>query len=286
MPLSFWKLKSKCLFISVLVFELFVSQTTHAVETTALPILVIGGSYDNGPVPIQDNIDGPIGGISVGLGSYLSLGHALIRDSEHSGFVINEAQAGSGTFQRSPCGIDTCATTYWESYDTQLTKALMRVTVRNPADPSQILVRNAKYLVIGLPNDCLHADAFGIPQNLTAPCDINELNAMMDRMIAIGQRALDEGLIPVYPKYAASSDLDLALSAQVFGLAWMVDNIQYEEIRALHATRIATDLPQAILIDAWTGFEHIGDGLHPNPKTARKAAHRIIEAIQQHESGL
>jgi ribose-phosphate pyrophosphokinase len=44
-----------------------------------------------------------LGGISVGFGSYLSLGQALTREKKLVGFVVNEGQAGGATFARPFC---------------------------------------------------------------------------------------------------------------------------------------------------------------------------------------
>ncbi|MFK5986990.1 MAG: hypothetical protein QM479_16400 [Pseudomonadota bacterium] len=38
-------------------------------------------------------------------------------------------------------------------------------------------------------------------------------------------------------------------------------------------------MPEAILLDMWKGFVPMADGLHPNYKTATKAAKRIAKAI-------
>jgi len=145
---------------------LLLSLAVSAVSTTAVaeePILVIGASFANGAMPFNDNLDAPLGGISIGLGSYLSLGNALVRESSLSGHVINEAQAGATTFDRQTCNPDCTPDVIWQGYDKQFTKALARVTLRDPGT-GDITVLNSKYVVITLSNDCLHSDAFGIPQ--------------------------------------------------------------------------------------------------------------------------
>lgn len=59
-----------------------------------LPLLVIGASWAEGKTPFNNGI-APLGGTSVGFGSYLSLGQALTRENKLPGYVINEAEAGA-----------------------------------------------------------------------------------------------------------------------------------------------------------------------------------------------
>jgi len=56
----------------------------------------------------------------------------------------------------------------------------------------------------------------------------------------------------------------------------------YNTLRDLQRTRIAAELPGAVMLDMWENFEHMGDGIHPNDKTARKAAAMIAQYIAQH----
>ena len=72
------------------------------VKASGLPLLVIGASYGEGKTPFNNGL-APLGGISVGFGSYLSVGQALTRAPQLPGYVINEAQGGATTFARSYC---------------------------------------------------------------------------------------------------------------------------------------------------------------------------------------
>lgn len=240
-----------------------------------LPLLVIGASYAEGKTPFDNGV-APLGGVSVGFGSYSSLGQALTRDTLLPGFVINEAQAGATTFARPACasGAATCGPAGWDSYQTQLQKALSRVAL-----PPAFTQYNAKYVVITTPNDCLHADAFGIPQSQSQPCSYEQMNQMVDRLIAVGNLALSRGLTPVYDMYPAYERLDLNLFKTLFGLNWVISQNDYETLRSLKRDRLAAELPQAIVLDIWKDFVHIGDGIHPNTETARKAAHVIANEL-------
>jgi len=70
---------------------------------SSLPLLLVGASYAEGKTPFNNGI-APLGGVAVGLGSYLSVGQALTRTPLLPGFVINEGQAGATTFARPYCG--------------------------------------------------------------------------------------------------------------------------------------------------------------------------------------
>jgi len=241
------------------------------------PLLVIGASYADGRLPFNDALVAPLFGISVGMGSYLSLGDALIKDPRLPGYVINEAQAGATTFDRPGCNPGLgCNAGLWQGYSKQLTKAKARVTL--PGSNTVL----AKYVVISIANDCLHSDAFGIPQYLTSPCTASDMNAYVDRLIAVGQQALNAGLTPIFSIYPAYSNLNLPLPAKTFGLAWIADQAGYNALRDLQRTRIASELPRAVQLDIWANFQDMGDGLHPNDKTSRRAAAIIAQYIIQH----
>ncbi|MDX8399052.1 MAG: hypothetical protein R8K20_02240 [Gallionellaceae bacterium] len=241
------------------------------------PLLVIGASYSDGRLPFNDALLAPLFGISVGMGSYLSLGDALIKDPRLPGYVINEAQAGATTFERPDCNpIQGCNAGLWQGYGTQLSKATARVTL--PGTNTVL----AKYVVITTANDCLHSNAFGIPQDLSSPCTQSEMNAYVDRLIAVGQQALNAGLTPIYDVAPAYTDLDLPLAAKLFGLIWIADSVSYNAMRDLRIARIPAELPGAVVLDMWASFQHMGDGLHPNDKTARKAAAIIAQYIILH----
>ena len=218
----------------------------------------------------------------MGFGSYLSLGDALVYKGS---LVINEGQAGATSFARDFCLPQLCVPDVgWQGYDTQLLKASARVAIPNPADPTQILGYNASYAYISIGNDCLHSGAAGVPQLESAPCSQAEVDAYLDRVIAVGQMAEDMGLVPVFSEYPTYGDLDLAFQGAATGLVWWADETQYDAISTTWRERIEAELPDAILVDAWHGLETI-DGLHPTPKSALKAAARIREAIAAFECG-
>lgn len=239
------------------------------------PLLLIGASYAEGKTPFNNGL-APLGGISVGLGSYLSVGQALTRNPLLPGYVINEGQAGATTFGRSYCapGASSCGPATWDAYAVQLQKALARVAV-----PSNFTTYNAKYVVVMPPNDCLHADAFGVPQAMTQPCSAAQINQVADRLIAVGNQARSAGLTPVYATMPTYKQLDLPLFRSLYGLAWVIGEADYSTMRAVTSMRIRAEVPGAIVLDVWRDFVHIGDGIHPTPETARKAANIIAQSL-------
>ena len=52
----------------------------------------------------------------------------------------------------------------------------------------------------------------------------------------------------------------------------------------LYTTRIQDELPDAVFLDVWDGFQHNGDGVHQSDKSSRKAAKVIAKFIKQNSS--
>ena len=251
----------------------------HGASAQALhsqkPLLIIGASYAEAKTPFSNGV-APLGGVAVALGSYLSLGNALVRNNKLPGYVINEAQAGATSFARLACapGAATCGPAGWDSYQTQLERAIARVAV-----PPALTTLNAKYVLIIKPNDCMHSDAFGIPQSQAQPCTLADMNASVDRMLAAGQYAVSRGLTPIYDIMPPYEGLDLPLFHARYGLQWVISESDYNALRTLHMTRLQNELPEAIVLDIWKDFVHVGDGLHPNAETNTRAANRIAKTL-------
>ncbi|RLT91032.1 MULTISPECIES: SGNH/GDSL hydrolase family protein [unclassified Ketobacter] len=266
----------------VLLITSIFACSTYAFHYSPLPekpLILIGASYANGNTPLQQDLQGPLFGISVGAGDYVDLGIAL---SRFGAKVSNEGQAGATTFSRITCN-PVCGTATWDSYSTQLQRALRRVTIFDANGPAGY---NADYVIISLSNDCLHSDSFGMDQALTSPCSLAEQNASVDRLIAVGQEVLNLGMTPVYAKFTSADNLDLPLFAQLSGLTWVMTNEQYDSFGELYAFRISEELPGAILVNAWEHFAHRGDGIHPDDATTMRAAYHFLRAIyldKQHQ---
>lgn len=252
-------------------------------NTFDTPLLIIGASYDNGATPIHDDLSGPLFGFAVNSGSYLSIGAALQRSPLLNGFVINEAQAGATTFSRVACAeTAVCGTAGWQGFDVQLQKILMRVAAPDPQTPGNVLF-NADYVLIGLPNDCLHSSAFGVPDDESSRCDATELNDVVDRIKNVALQVSFLGMTPVIETYPEYNRINLPLTQAVFGFQWVIDEAGFTELRELHRSRLQAEVPGAIVVDdLWEGFMDVGDGLHPDKKTAEKAARKIALALNKH----
>lgn len=251
-------------------------------EPTDAPILVIGASYAEGKLPLDDMMQGPFGGSSVGFGSYMDLGDALSRQGK---FVVNEAQAGATATDRTMCLAAICLPVGWLGYEGQLAKALARVAIPDPADPTQLLGYNAQYVYFGLVNDCMHSGAAGIPQLESQPCDEAQIADFLDDVLDAAAQAEAVGLVPVFPEYPEYGDIDLSIQAAATGLTWYADEAQWNQLSEMWHERIAEELPNAIIVDAWANMSTLADGLHPTPRSAKRAAKRIINAITAYEDG-
>lgn len=239
-------------------------------------ILIIGASYANASTPIFNDLQAPLGGTAVNSGRYLSLGDALVREKRLSGHVINEAQAGATSFPRLACFPGpACVGPGWEGYDRQLDRALRRVTSGTTVF--------ADYVVIARGNDCNHPDAFGIPMDQTSECTEQQMNESIDNYIAVAKKAQALGITPIMALAPEYNRVDFEKFRQALGWSWIISESSYNTYSQLRADRIRSELPDAILIDMWAGFEHISDGLHPNRKTTQRAAKRIAKAIKKHK---
>lgn len=236
-------------------------------------LLVIGASWANGNLPLDRELNGVWGGLNVGLGSYLDLGNALVKDPRLPGYVINEAEAGGSTIRHRDCTLEggtVCGPALWISYEEQLERALRRVAV--PGVPGAY---NAQYVVITPGNDCLHSNNDDVPEVETSPCTLAEVDGYVDRMIDLGQQVMDLGMTPIYVGYPESYEVDLVMPRAFF---WFIDIPTWDYMAAQYESRVPVELPGAVLID-WGKFEHNGDGIHQSDKTSRKLAAKIADHI-------
>ncbi len=251
-------------------------------DTDAL--IIIGSSYANGTTRIDDNQLASLGGLAVGSGAYLSLGDALVRERNLNGLVINEGNVGNTTFDRFSCFASQCLPFgKLLGYQKQFENALKRTAIYNPSSPGVITGYNAKYMIIGIPNDCVHSDAFGVPQSDTQPCTIAEINEIANNIIAIANQAESLGItviIPIMPKYKS---LDLGLVQLGLGLQWVADEYEYNDIRDTLKYRFRHELPDALVVNIWKKFVHRGDGIHPSKKNVKRAARKISLIIKEHK---
>jgi len=269
----------------ILFFMIFLQSynSIAAVRGSTDALIIIGSSYSNGTTRIDDNQLGSLAGLAVGSGAYLSLGDALVRERSLNGLVINEGNVGNTTFDRYSCLTYECLPFgKLLGYKSQLENALKRTAIYDLNEPGLIIEHNTRFLVIGIPNDCVHSDAFGIPQIDTLPCELDEINEIADNIIKISRYAETfdiHSIIPILPKYES---LDLDLVRLGLGLQWVANEYQYNNIRDTLKFRLKKELKNATIVDIWKNFTHRGDGIHPDRKTVKKAARRISRIIRRH----
>ena len=138
---------------------------------------------------------------------------------------------------------------------------------------------NMDYMIIGTGNDCLHSDAFGIPQYLTQRCTSVEINQTVDNMIEVGEMLISVGITPVYSVYPKWDDIQLSNLETGFGLMWTITESNYNLLRDTHSQRIAAELPSALLVDTWEEYSTIGDGIHPDETTTFRSAGKLLDAM-------
>lgn len=265
--------------IKALLWGTFISLTTHSQAQTKseeAPLLIIGASFANANMPYYSDLQAPLNGIAINSGRYLSLGNALIRERRLSGHVINEGQAGATTFDRLTCfpGPE-CVGPGWEGYEKQFSKALSRVT----SFSGEVA---AEYIVIIRGNDCNHPDAFGIPMAQTSECTLEQMESYIDTFVSVANRALAAGITPIFSKAPTYEAIDWETVRGRFNWPWIISKDNYEIFSDLRLSRLRAEVPNAIFLDVWQGFEPMADGLHPNRKTMQRAAKRIAKAIKKH----
>ena len=264
----------------VLIF-LHAAGTQAAVKGSSDAIIIIGSSYANNKTRLDDSNQGSLLGLSVGSGSYFSLGDALIRNTLLNGLVINEANVGSTTFNRFSCLTTQCLPFgQLLGYEQQFENALKRVAIYSPESPQKIIGYNAKFVIISMSNDCIHSDAFGIPQQDTQPCSIGDIYQSIDTIIRVVNKAEDLGLKVILPLMPAYKDLELILIKQGLGFTWVANEEQYNLIASTYKSRLTSELNNAYVVNIWKKFTHRGDGIHPNYKTANRGAKKIARLIK------
>lgn len=281
-----------CSIISVILLSLLTNRASvagsnegHSEDLESAPaILIIGASFANGVTPFNSDLAAPLGGISVNLGSFLSLGNALVRSPYLAGHVINEAQAGATSFDRVACNPGPeCSNVGWDGLDKQYDKALARVSIPDSDSPDTLAMLNAEYLVISFLNDCLHPDAFGIPMSQTQECSVEEINNVVDNLIDVANRAVDVGLTPVIISMPEYQKIDFDTFQATSGFSWIISEENYNLLSDIRDTRISAEVPEALLVNAWERFTPLADGLHPDRNSTLKAANKVVKAMRQHK---
>ena len=222
-----------------------VAEAAPLPELTDAPILVIGASYAEGKLPLDDMMQGPFGGSSVGFGSYMDLGDALSRQGK---FVVNEAQAGATATDRTMCLAAICLPVGWLGYEGQLTEALARVATPIPRTPPNSSATTPSTSTLGWSTTACTPALPGSPSSSRSPATKrrSQTSSMTSLMPPHKPRPL--GWCPCSPSTATS-------------------------ISRFRRPR------------AWANMSTLAEGLDPTPRSAKRAAKRIINAITAYEDG-
>lgn len=127
-------------------------------------------------------------------------------------------------------------------------------------------------------NDCLHTLAGLCDEQDVLAGPVQNVIDTVNYLQANGVKVFVTNLV----KY---DDFDLPLVEDVFSQIipgfQVASEAQYNLYVDIFETEVAA-LPGVTMIDVWKKFEHIGDGLHPNYKSHKKASKILHKAIRQH----
>jgi len=237
------------------------SISGHAEPITQKPILIgAGGSL----VTIRSPLS-----FSTNSGSYLPLEGALYR----KGFLVtSEAVGGSATFGYTTCLFGPCV--HFDSYQEQFDKGLGKIFSPVTLD------FNADYVIFAIANDCVHSLIYPVG---SSPCVTADYNQMVDTLVSVGQQACALGLTPIYDEYMEYGELNIG-GFLAFGAVWVIDEAGWNEMATIHRTRILQEVSCALQVDIWDNFNDLGDGIHPDETTSKKAAKAIKTAIAEFEA--
>lgn len=250
------KTANNTLFLSILM--LFFSYTAQAVDWPSNPVIgVIGASFADCDAPE----DSPLQGVGYAGCSYEGLAVKLLKHEEldeHGFTVQSSALGGSFSYDVPDTG--------WKGLSSQYQRLISRTFWFDG-------VNRLQYLVISIPNDCLHS----------IPCGVDDmLNVLIANVKQVAEAAHAAGttvLINGYPRY---EDLDLATVAAVFNLSNIISEDDYKLLKALHEQELS-GLPGVIYVRPWEDMFVTIDGLHPNDASVRNAANVIADAILTNE---
>ncbi len=133
-----------------------------------------------------------------------------------------------------------------------------------------------KVAVIFRFNDCLHT--------LAGLCDEQ---AVLDGPVANTAQAIQylqrQGVLVIVPSLLDYEDMDLPLVESIFSEISpgfkVASETQYRLYKATFESEIAA-IPGVIMMDLWQGMTHIGDGLHPDHRSKRRAAKKLHKTIK------
>ena len=173
--------------------------------------------------------------------------------------VQSAAQAGSRSHDVPGTG--------WLGYSSQLHQLNMTTTWFDG-------VQRMKYLVVGIPNDCVHS----------IPCTVNDMQVTIDNLKLAVNSATQAGVTVMVNAYPDWQDMDLHAAGMAFGLTNIISEGDYAVLIQMHRDQISA-MPGVVYVDAWKGNFTTVDGLHPKDVNQVEAAKRIVKIIEELEVG-
>lgn len=261
--------------------SIFLSVCAMATQLSQKPVIgVIGASYENAESPFNDELSGPLAGFTIGQGEgYIDLSSMFERKRA---LILNEAQAGASTVTTVGCTLTECGSAFWDGFDVQLNRVIARGF--NPFT----LAQSVDYVVIGLSNRCLHSDSIGQPWTQTSGCSQEQLDSVVSQYVALAQTAIDQNITPVISQWPEYNRLDLLTTKALFGFTWVITEQDYNYLRDNLNSALSSMEAVLYINNTWKNFElwstdqgDVIDGIHPSPKTIRRAASRILYRINE-----
>lgn len=133
-----------------------------------------------------------------------------------------------------------------------------------------------KIAVIFRFNDCVHSVA-----GLCNREDV--LNRPVANTIAAIQYLQSQGVKVVVPYLLDYDDMDLPLVEEVFSQIVPGFKVATEEQYLLYKETFEAEiekLPGVVMLDLWSGMTHIGDGLHPDHRSKKRAARKLHHRLK------
>ena len=135
-------------------------------------------------------------------------------------------------------------------------------------------VQRLKYLVVSIPNDCLHS----------LPCTEQDMQAYIDNIKATVAMATQAGVTVIVNGYPAWKDLDLHATAMAFGLMNLISAEDYNTLSEMHESQLSS-IPGVVYLKVWKDNFATVDGLHPVEESQLRAADIIARTIKKLEKG-
>lgn len=138
-----------------------------------------------------------------------------------------------------------------------------------------------KVAVIFRFNDCLHT--------IAGLCDEQEvLNTPVANTIETIQYLQSHGVKVIVPILLDYDNMDLPLVEETFSQIIPGFKVASEEQYNLYKTVFESEISNfqdVTMIEIWSGMTHIGDGLHPDYRSKKKAAKKLHRAIKKYLKG-